>query len=69
MKFTIIDEIIEKFFSTLDAIEVWLKLKLGVVLGFFIAKLIKLYAYVFFGAGVVYLVSQIALLILQPFVN
>ena len=64
-----IDQILEKFFSTLDSIEVWLKLKLGLVLGFFIAKIIKLYAYVFFGAGVVYLVAEIALLILQPFVN
>ena len=64
-----IDQILEKFFSTLDAIEAWLKLKLGVVLGFLLAKIIKLYAYVFFGAGVVYLVSQIALLILEPFVT
>jgi hypothetical protein len=65
----ILEQIIETFFSTLDAIEVWLKLKLGVVLGFLLAKIIKLYAYVFFGAGVAYLVAQIARLILEPFVN
>jgi hypothetical protein len=69
MKFTIIDQIIEKVFTTLDEIEVWLKLKLGSVLGFILAKLIKLYAYALIAGGIGYLVAQILLLILKPFTS
>lgn len=67
MKFTIIDKIIEKYFLALDVMEVWLKLKLGLVLGFLLAKLIKLYAYALVVGGLGYLFAQILLLILEPF--
>ena len=62
-----IENLATRFFELLDEIEVWLKLKLGTVLGWFIAKIIKLYAYVLLGGGIIYLLSQIGIFILKPF--
>jgi hypothetical protein len=67
MKFTVIDEILEKYLLALDTMEIWLKLKLGLVLGFILAKIIKLYAYAIVVGGFGYLFCQVALLILEPF--
>lgn len=64
-----IENFATRFFELFDKIEIWLKLKLGTVLGWLLAKIIKLYAFVFVSAGIVYLFSQIVIFILNSFTH
>ena len=65
--YKLVENLACKFFESLDFIEFWLKLKLGTVLGWIAAKIVKLYAYFFVGAGIKYFFAQLGVFILKLF--